>query len=100
MVGHIAEIEGQPLSGPDIDKVSSVCSWGPTRAGTAGHWLFELQPTGHTPVTTMLAAHQLITKGRGTLHIDGSTTRRGRLVRLRTAQEPQFSNAERHVRFL
>ncbi len=49
MVGHIAEIEGQPLSGDDIEKVVKRLLVGPDE-GWDG-WalrLFELEPTAAT----------------------------------------------------
>ena len=73
MVGHIAEIEGQPLSGPDIDKVVKRLLVGPDE-GWRG-WalrLFELEPGGHTPRHQHPWPHiDYVTQGRGTLHLDG-----------------------------
>lgn len=73
IVGHAAEIEGQPLSGEGIEKVVKRLLVGPAD-GWDG-WamrLFELEPGGHTPRHQHPWPHiNYITEGRGTLHIDG-----------------------------
>ena len=97
MVGHIDEIEGQPLSGPDIDKVVKRLLVGPDE-GWDG-WalrLFELQPTGHTPRHHHAWPHiNYITKGRGTLHIDGldHAVEAGSFAYVPATATHQFSNA-------
>jgi quercetin dioxygenase-like cupin family protein len=73
MVGHVAEVEGQPLGGPDIEKVVKRLLVGPGD-GWQG-WalrLFEVESGGHTPCHEHPWPHiNYVTEGRGTLQIDG-----------------------------
>ena len=73
MVGHVAEVAGQPLSGQDIEKVVKRLLVGPSD-GWQG-WvlrLFELEAGGHTPRHDHPWPHiNYITEGRGTLYLDG-----------------------------
>lgn len=73
MVGHVAEVLGQPLSGKDIERVVKRLLVGPDE-GWQG-WalrLFELESGGHTPRHDHPWPHiNYVTKGRGILHLDG-----------------------------
>jgi len=73
MVGHVADVAGQSLSGQDIEKVVKRLLVGPND-GWQG-WalrLFELEAGGHTPRHDHPWPHiNYITEGCGTLHLDG-----------------------------
>jgi quercetin dioxygenase-like cupin family protein len=73
MVGHVADVEGQVLSGEGIEKVVKRLLVAPAD-GWHG-WamrLFELEPGGHTPRHTHAWPHiNYVTEGRGVLHVDG-----------------------------
>jgi quercetin dioxygenase-like cupin family protein len=73
MVGHVAEVAGQSLSGQDIEKVVKRLLVGPSD-GWQG-WalrLFEIEAGGHTPRHDHPWPHiNYVTEGCGTLHLDG-----------------------------
>ncbi len=97
MVGHITEVEGQPLSGEGIEGVVKRLLVGPDE-GWRG-WalrLFELEPQGHTPRHRHLWPHiDYITRGRGTLHLDGvdHALVEGSFAYVPAGATHQFSNA-------
>jgi quercetin dioxygenase-like cupin family protein len=97
MVGHIAAVEGRPLSGEGIEKVVKRLLVGP-HDGWRG-WalrLFELEPAGHTPRHTHPWPHiNYVTQGRGTLHLNGAdhSVDAGSFAFVPAGATHQFSNA-------
>ncbi|HUK77823.1 MAG TPA: cupin domain-containing protein [Thermoleophilia bacterium] len=97
MIGHIGSVEGQPLSGEDIEGVVKRLLVGPAD-GWQG-WalrLFELAPGGHTPRHHHPWPHiNYITAGRGILHIDGTdnAVEAGSFAYVPAGATHQFGNA-------